>query len=244
MKYQSILVLFLCFLFGSSRAQESDLLIRFTPSVSYKINKNWQASFDYRLALDNNFSSFRSSMFQPALEYKIVKGLSLEFAYRFTTAFSKDSHRLFATLQYKYKFNKKYSLSSGTRYQFSTGSFDADYMRDFKAASQYIRQKFSFDFNVPKSKFSFYVAPELFLKLDSRAVTLHRIRYHLGTDYKLKYGNNLGLGIFFEDIFKVTKQDRLVFNIRYSFSVDELIRQLKKDKKKREKKNAGKNSTR
>lgn len=221
--------------FSMTKAQNTDLQLRITPSVSYKINKKWQASFDYRFALDNNMTVFRSSMFQPALEYKIVKGLSLELAYRFTTAFSKDSHRLFATLQYKYKIDKKFSVSASTRYQFNTGSFDADYMRDFKEPSQYLRQKFSFDFNVPKSKFSFYLAPELFLKLDSQPVSLHRIRYHFGSDYNLKYGSSLGLGIFFEDVFKVTKDDRLVFNLKYSFSVDELLKQLKKDKKKKRK---------
>jgi hypothetical protein len=230
--------IFLIFFLGSFNhlfAQNNDLQLRVTPSVSYKINKKWQASFDYRFAFDNNMSSFRSNMFQPALEYKIIKGLSLELAYRFTTAFTKDSHRLFATLQYKYKIDKKFSLSSATRYQFSTGSFDIDFMRDFKEPSQYIRQKFGFDFNVPKSKFSFNVAPELFLKLDSNPIALHRIRYHLGTDYNLDYGNSIGLGIFYEDVFKVTKDDRLVFNIKYSFSVDELLKQLKKDKKKKEK---------
>jgi hypothetical protein len=232
----NILLIFLTMGFNGLFAQNTDLQLRLTPSVSYKINKKWQASFDYRLALDNEMSTFRSSMFQPALEYKIMKGLSLELAYRFTTAFSKDSHRLFATLQYKYKIDKKFSLSSATRYQFSTGSFDIDYMRDFKEPSQYIRQKFTLDFNVPKSKFSFYAAPELFLKLDSNPVALHRIRYHLGADYNLKYGNSIGLGVFYEDVCKVTKQDRMVFNIKYSFSVDELLKQLKKDKKKKKNK--------
>ena len=231
-----IVLVFLIMGLNDLFAQNSDLQLRVTPSVSYKINKKWQASFYYRFAFDNNMSSFRSNMFQPALEYKIIKGLSLELAYRFTTAFTKDSHRLFATLQYKYKIDKKFSLSSSTRYQFSTGSFDIDFMRDFKEPSQYIRQRFSFDFNVPKSKFSFNVAPELFLKLDSNPVALHRIRYHLGTEYNLDYGNSIGLGIFYEDVFKVTKDDRLVFNIKYSFSVDELLKQLKKDKKKKEKK--------
>ena len=231
-----IIVICLVFQVQTAWTQNKDLQLRFTPSISYKINKKWQASLDYRLALDNDMSTFRSSMFQPAIDYKIIKGLSLELAYRYTTAFSGDSHRLFATLQYKYKFNKKFSLSSATRYQFSTGSFDVAYMRDFKEPSQYIRQKFSFDFNVPKSKFSFYVAPELFLKLDSNPVALHRIRYHLGTDYNLDYGNSIGLGLFYEDVFKVNKQDRLVLNLKYSFSVDELLKQLKKDKKKKKNK--------
>jgi hypothetical protein len=234
--FNNILLIFLTMGFNGLFAQNTDLQLRLTPSVSYKINKKWQASFDYRLALDNEMSTFRSSMFQPALDYKIMKGLSLELAYRFTTAFSKDSHRLFATLQYKYKIDKKFSLSSATRYQFSTGSFDIDYMRDFKEPSQYIRQKFTLDFNVPKSKFSFYAAPELFLKLDSNPVALHRIRYHLGADYNLKYGNSIGLGIFYEDVSKVTKQDRMVFNIKYSFSVDELLKQLKNYKKKKKNK--------
>ena len=215
-------------------AQKIDNQLRFTPSISYKINKKWKVAFDYRLALDHDIYAFRSSLFQPSLEYKIIKGLSVELGYRFVTAFSHDSHRLMATVQYKHKI-KDFSLSSNTRYQFSTRSFDADFMQNYKEPSQYIREKITVEYNIPNSKFSINAAPELFLKLDSRPVALQRMRYHAGVDWNLKYGNSVGLAVFYEDVFRVTKDDRIVYNVKYSLSIDELIKKIKKDKKKKEK---------
>jgi hypothetical protein len=227
---RSLLMLFLLSTAGLS-AQETDHQLRFTPSLSYKIDKKWKASFDYRIAFDQDISAFRSSMFQPALEYKIMKGLTVELGYRFITAFSHDSHRLMATVQYRHKM-EDFTLVSSTRYQFSTRSFDADFMSNYKEPSQYIRQKFTLDYNVPHSKLSVYVAPELFLKLDSNPLAFHRMRYHIGADYNLKHGNSLGLALFYEDVFKVTKDDRFVYNIKYSLSIDELIKKKKKKEKK------------
>ena len=216
-------------------SQETVLENRFTPSVDYKLNKKWKFAFDYRLTLKNDFSVFKSSNFQFAITYKIIKSLSLELGYRFTTAFANDNHRLFADLQYEYKI-KEWSLSSNTRYQFSTEQFDADFMRDFNAADHYIRQKISASYDVPGTKFSVELAPELFVKINEREVFVQRMRYHASVGYKLKYGNTVGLALFYEDVLKTSKNDRLVINVKYHLSINDLIKKIKKEQKKKKKK--------
>ena len=64
---------------------------------------------------------------------------------------------------YDYKLNK-FTISSRTRYQFSTPHFDSDFWNEYKEPSQYIRQKLSIDYNIPKSKLSLNFSPEIFIK--------------------------------------------------------------------------------
>ena len=107
-------------------AQNTDTQLRFSPSIDYKINKKWKVELDYRYALEKDISTFQASVFQFSGEYKINKKMSLEAGYRYTTSFENDNQRLFASFIYDYKI-KKFTLSSRTRYQFSTPYFNATY---------------------------------------------------------------------------------------------------------------------
>lgn len=223
-------------------AQETDTQLRISPSVDYKINKKWKIGFDYRYALEKDFSTFQASVFQLSGEYKINKKMSLEAGYRYSTSFDGDNQRLFASFIFDYKI-KKFTLSSRTRYQFSTPYFNTDYWNEFKEPNQYIRQKFTVDYNIPKSKVSVYLSPEFFIKLGESRFKYHRTRYLLGTDYKLKYGNTVGVSVMYEDKLNATKNDRFVFTTKYNLSIDELfttpsekVKKDKKDKKESEKK--------
>jgi len=228
---KKIVCLFLL-LTSSGFAQDTDTQLRFNPSVDYKINKKWKVAFDYRYALEKDISTFQASVFQLSGEYKITKKISLEAGYRYTTAFEGDNQRLFASLIFDYKI-KKFTLSSRTRYQFSTPYFNSTYWNEYKEPNQYLRQKFTVDYNIPKSKASVYFSPELFVKIGESNFKYNRTRYQLGSDYKLKYGITLGASVMYEDKLNVTKTDRFVFTTKYSLALDEL---LKKDSKK-EKKN-------
>jgi hypothetical protein len=154
----------------------------------------------------------------------------LEAGYRFTTSFENNNQRLFASFIYDYKI-KQFTLISRTRYQFSTPHFNADYWNEFKEPNQYIRQKFTVDYNIPKSKASLYFSPEFFVKIDDGEFKYHRTRYQLGSDYKLKYGITLGASVMYEDKLNTTKTDRFVFTTKYNLSIDELLKKDKKDKK-------------
>ena len=80
-------------------SQNTDWQLRFSPSLSYKINKKWELDFAYRYSLDKDISEFRSSNFQFSGKYNITKKMSLEAGYRFTTTYEIDNHRFFWSFQ-------------------------------------------------------------------------------------------------------------------------------------------------
>ncbi|MGV9002801.1 DUF2490 domain-containing protein [Flavobacterium sp.] len=232
-------ILLLCTFFSFTYAQQQlpDFQLRISPSVDYKFSKKWQASLEYRYALDHDVSEFRNSAIEGGIAYDITKAITVEARYRFTTAFDEDSHLLYGVLKYKKEFNKRFSLKSSTRYQFKTGSFDPDYMQYFQKPTQLLREKVALEYNVPKSKASLYIAPEVFLKVndkDNPFFSYNAIRYNAGIDYALNYGNTVGLGFFYEDIYNPKKTDRFVFTTKYNLSIDDM---LKKIKRKRDEKN-------
>lgn len=218
------------FLTAFCSAQDTDTQLRLSPSIDYKINKKWKIKLDYRYALEKDITTFQASLFQLSAEYKFSKKVSLEAGYRYTTSFENDKQRLFASVFFDYKI-KKFTLSSRTRYQFSTPYFNTTYWNEFKEPNQYIRQKFTVDYNIPKSKASVYFSPEFFVKFEDNEFKYHRTRYQIGSDYKLKYGNTLGLSVMYEDRLNPTKLDRFVFTTKYNLSIDELLKKLKKNKK-------------
>lgn len=230
-----LLVFFFVFYYCTIIGQENtDVQARFYAAADYKITKKWQVAFEYRYAMDHDISEFRNNSFEIGTKYDVAKKMSLETGYRFTTSYEKDSHLLFLSYQYKYKFNKRFTLGSTTRYQFRTLGFDADLMQYYKEPSQFIREKLRLEYNVPKSKASLYFAPEIFLKIDN-SLEFNRMRYTLGGDYLLKYGNTLGLSLFYENKYNPQKTDRFVLSTKYNLSIDELIKKINKKKEKKEK---------
>jgi hypothetical protein len=224
----------------------TDLQGRFISAVDYKFAKKWTTSFEYRYALDNDFSEFRNSALETGIKYDILKKLSFETRYRFTTSYQNDSHLLFAIIRYKKNISKRFSLKSNTRYEFRTQSFDSDFMQYFKTPRQFLREKITLEYNIPKSKASLYIAPEIFLQIDDENnpfFSFDRMRYNAGIDYSLKYGSTLGLGFFYEDLYNPRKNDRIVITTKYSLSIDDLVKKIKKNKKKANKKNKEENLT-
>lgn len=213
----------------------TDVQYRFSPSMDYKISKKLKIAFNYRYDLFKDLDAFKSNSFQFATEYELTKKIELETGYRFTTSFIEDTHRIFLGLKYSHKL-KDFTLSFATKYQFSTGSFDQDYMQFYKNPSNMFREKFSIEYNVPHSKASIYLSPEIFLKYKNESIDFNRMRYTIGCDYKLKYGNTFGISMFYDDKINPQKADRVVFSTKYNLSIDALIKKLKKNKTKAKKK--------
>lgn len=212
----------------------TDVQYRFSPSMDYKISKKLKIAFNYRYDLFKDLNAFKSNSFQFATEYELTKKIELETGYRFTTSFMEDTHRIFLGLKYSHKL-KDFTLSFATKYQFSTGSFDQDYMQYYKNPSNMFREKFSIEYNVPHSKASIYLSPEIFLKYKNESIDFNRMRYTIGCDYKLKYGNTFGISMFYDDKVNPQKADRIVFSTKYNLSIDALIKKIKKNKTKAKK---------
>ena len=213
----------------------TDVQYRFSPSMDYKISKKLKIAFNYRYDLFKDLDAFKSNSFQFATEYELTKKIELETGYRFTTSFIEDTHRIFLGLKYSHKL-KDFTLSFATKYQFSTGSFDQDYMQYYKNPSNMFREKLSIEYNVPHSKASIYLSPEIFLKYKNESIDFNRMRYTIGCDYKLKYGNTFGISMFYDDKVNPQKADRVVFSTKYNLSIDALIKKIKKNKTKAKKK--------
>lgn len=227
-------LLFFCFFVF--QAQNIDNQLRISPSLSYKFSKKWEAEIDYRYALDNDFATFRNSMVQGALQYNFTKKIGLETGYRFTTSFERDHHTLFINFKYNFELSKRWELKTRTRFQYRTEYFDADFQQNFREPRQFFRERLLLAYNVKKIKLTLFVAPEIFIRLEDGALDFHRMRYYFGGDYKLKYGNTIGLSAFFEDRIDPRRSDRMVWNMKYNLDINELLKKIKKDKKKKQKK--------
>ena len=210
----------------------TDIQYRFSPSMDYKISKKLKIAFNYRYELYKDLDAFKSNSFQLATKYEFKKKIELEIGYRFTTSFLEDNHRIFLGVKYTRKI-KDFTLSFATKYQFSTGSFDQEYMQYFKNPNDMFREKFNIEYNVPHSKATFYLSPELFLKYKNESINFNRMRYTIGGDYKLKYGNSLGISIFYDDKENPQKTDRVVFSTKYNLSIDALVKKINKNKSKK-----------
>jgi hypothetical protein len=227
-KFFSIIFLFSIQSFGQGN---TDIQSRFIPSVEYKLNKKWKFASEYRYSLENDLEKFRSSSIQLESKYSITKKLTLSGGYRFTTSFEEDNHRFFGAIGYDYKLNKMFSLSSATKYQYSTNSFDPDFINEFKEPVKIARQKIRLDFNVPKSKFSFNTSAEIFLKTESQPFfKYNRMRYEAGTNYEFKKYGKFGFSVFYDDKYSPLKDDRIVIETKYSISINDLTKKKKKKK--------------
>lgn len=229
------------FIFNPSKIfgqKNTDIQLRLTPSIEYKFNKKFKVIGEFRYALGNDMQTFRNSYLQLEGKYSLTKRIDLSGGYRFTTSYTKDAHRFFAALEYQYKINKQFRVASTSKYQFTTNSFDLDFINEYKEPKQYLRQKIALNYNVPKSKFSFKAGAEVFVEIeDNPTLQYNRMRYSLGTDYKFKNLGELGFSVFYENLYNPTKDNRIVFTTSYSVALND----LKKDKNKKDKKNKKEN---
>jgi hypothetical protein len=227
-KIALLLVLFLVSLSGYCQGN-TDFQSRFITSVDYKLNKKWKFASEYRYSLENDLQKFRSSSIQLETKYSLTKKLELSGGYRFTTSFEEDNHRFFVAVGYDYYLNKNFAIQLASKYQFSTNSFDPDFMNEFKEPVKMIRQKVGLEFNVPKSKLAFNTSAELFLKIDNQPYfKFNRMRYTVGTDYNFKKYGKFGISVFYDNKYNPMKDDRIVLVTKYSFSIHDFF---KKDKK-------------
>lgn len=219
--------------FDGSCQNYTDWQYRLVPGVSYRFNEHWKVSGEYRYTAQKDFQEFRSSGGEFALQYNFNKEFSLETGYRFTSSYTADAHRLFGAFKYDKDFGV-ISLFAAIKYQFTTGSFNERYMNDFKEPVQMVREKIGVDYNIPNSKLSFNTYVEIFLKLaDDDPIKYNRTRYSIGSDYKFKYGNKLGISVFYDDKYIPEKIDRFVLETKYTLSIDEMIKKIKKNKEKK-----------
>lgn len=230
---KKIIGLFLIFFTSVIYSQSyTDTQGRFISSVDYKITKKLKISGEYRYSLQNDFAVFRSSAGEIGLKYDFTKRLNVLGGYRFTTSFEEDNHRFFVGIKYNKKCND-FKAAITSKYQFSTNSFDSDFMQYYKEPVHMLREEISLDYDIPNTKASVFIASEIFLKMDSQPyLKWNRMRYSIGGEYRLKYGTTVGLSGFYDDKVNPQKNDRIVLVTKLNVSIDGFLKKLKKNKKK------------
>ena len=224
-----LLVGFFLISLSSFSQGNTDFQSRFITSVDYKLNKKWKFNSEFQYSLENDLQKFRSSSIQLDAKYTVTKNLSLSSGYRFTTSFEEDNHRFFVAVGYDYNLNKSFAIQLASKYQFSTNSFDPDFMHEFKEPVKMTRQKVGFEFNVPKSKLAFNTSAEIFLKMDSQPFfKFNRMRYNVGTDYNFKKYGKFGINVFYDNKYNPMKDDRIVLVAKYTVSVHDFFKKSKK----------------
>ena len=218
---------------GKILSQNTDGFLRINPTISYKFNKNWKTELDYRFTLDNNMTRFRSSHIQLSTAYKIIKPLSIELGYRYTATPQWNPHRIMVSVSYRHKF-EHFSLSARTRYQFSTVYFDPYFINQVQAPGQYFRQKIGIDYTIPNTTVSVFASSEIFFRMRYSTLEWHRMRYQIGVEKELKFGNTIGMRIIYEDRANPNSQDRIIVTAKYDLSIDTMIKKIKKKKAKKE----------
>lgn len=124
------------------------------------------------------------------------------------------------------------------RYQFSTVNFDPYFMNQIRSPRQYFRQKIGVKYAIPDTKISVFAASEIFFRYRNSGLDLHRMRYQIGVEKELKYGNTIGFRVIYEDRINPNSQDRIIVTAKYDLSIDTLVKKIKKKKKKKAKKEA------
>lgn len=212
-----------------------DWQLRLSPSLEYKFAKKWEANATYRLSLDHDMSQFRSSYFFGSIGYKILPKLTAEMAYVYTTSNIQDFHQMRIELGFKQKLSKRFQLKNNLRYQYQFNPIGISGLSQDVLEGSLIRNKLTFDYNVPKLRSNISIGPEFIIDPIDRFYPLTRMRYHASIDYEFKYGNNVELGFFYEDRINYKKQDRFVLSVKYKLKIQDLVKRIQKDKAKRAK---------
>lgn len=203
---------FITILFISGKttlAQEvsNEVQTRTELELDFKPIKKVKLTFMPQLRFDEDFS-LDKYLFETGVKYKALEFLDLGATYRFVV-----NPRDTKSTEY---FNR-YSFSATAKKEY--GHFKpalrlrySNYADDDVSDQSYFRYKASLKYDIPKCKFTPFVAAELFQQLDGG--NLYKMRYSTGVDYKLFKKNYLGISYKF-DYYNTEYLNKHIFSVGY-----------------------------
>ncbi len=185
---------------------ENDFQARTSLSLSTKLSKKLKLSFSPELRFDDSFS-IDKTVLEGAASYKLIKNLSLGAAYRFysnkrETKSTEYYSRYDLSLKYKKSFN---------RFEPSLKVSYANYSDD-DAESDVLRYKAAVEYDIKKSKFTPYAGLEAFQETSNSE--LLKMRYFVGSDYKINKKNYININYKF-DYFQNEYKNKHIVSIGY-----------------------------
>jgi len=206
------LIILLLILASSTKAQdvENEFQSRTSITLSTKLLKNLKVSINPELRFDKNFS-LDKSLLEGKASYKLFDHFSMGAGYRFY-ANKRESK---STEYYnRYSLIAKYTKSY---YRFDP-SLKVSYSNfsDDESDSNMLRYKVAVKYNIRKSKYTPYAGLEIFQQTKDGDV--HKVRYFIGTNYKICKKNYIEASYKF-DYFQNEFKNRHIVSIGYKLKI-------------------------
>lgn len=187
LRISGILIFLLTSTLVSSQEVNNELEYRSELNLSYKLNKKIKLSFIPEIRFNESFNTDKY-LFEGGVAYNPVKFIRLKGTYRYVI-----NPRTEKETEY---FNK-YALS--VKVEKELGRFNSGFIIKYTndadddiTDEQFLRYKLSFDYNIPKCKFTPEIGLEAFQQLGTDG-GMYKMRYLAGIDYKIFRNNYLSL---------------------------------------------------
>jgi hypothetical protein len=172
----SIFLLLFCSI--SAFAQENDFQTWYAVSLNKKIIKKTNLTVKTGLRLRENSSLYAKQFTDVKIKRKYNKRISYAVGYRYINRWDialniSNQNRFYADVYYKNKFSKRFSYAVRNRWQ-TQG--------DLYGYKMTLRQKFSLNYNIRKTKLSPSIATEYFLTLEDG---INKLRSTIAFGYPL-----------------------------------------------------------
>lgn len=175
--------------------------------LKYKIIDPIKISIEPEVRFDEDFS-VDESMISTALEYSPLKLCSLGTEYRFIR-----NERKKKEAEYLHRFAIYSDFSKKIyRFQPELKIMYTNYSEDEPTNENYLRTKFTIEYNIPKIKINPYIGYESYYLLNEK--TFYKNRYMTGLDIRLFKKNRVKLTYKFDDHLKEYKYKN-IFELNY-----------------------------
>ena len=171
-------ILLLLFFSFTGFAQENDFQTWYSVSLNKKIIKKTNFSVKTGLRLRENSSLYTKQFADVKIKRKYNKRISYAVGYRYINKWDvalniSYQNRFYADVNYKNKFSKRFSYAVRNRWQIGVDSF---------GYKKTLRQKFSLDYNINKTKLTSSIATEYFLTFEDG---INKLRSTIALGYPL-----------------------------------------------------------
>ncbi|MCG8579886.1 MAG: DUF2490 domain-containing protein [Bacteroidales bacterium] len=176
--------------------------------ISYKLADKWKLQAIPELRFDETFS-IDKYILELKTVYNPFKRLSLGASYRFianerSTKDTEYLQRYAFDIKYEYKL-KRWKPTIRMRY--------TNYSEDDENG-EFLRGKAGLEYNIRKCKFTPFAGAELFQDLNNNE--LFKVRYSLGTDYKINKTNSISMG-YKLDYYMQRYENKHIMYLGYKF---------------------------
>jgi hypothetical protein len=205
--------------------QTKDFVFRQNLGVAWNPAKRTGVNAGYRVAMFDNASRFKNSMFSIGANYDLTKWWKVGGEYRFYTSSQTDIHRFQAFSRWEYK-KDRFAFLYRVQYQQGQNHFNDEYLQFFPPRRVF-RHRFMVRYDYSK-KLELYTYAESFSRLKNAELNWYRMRYSIGAEYLYKRRHSFNVELFANDEFNLKRpEDRLTAELSYVFHLD------KKKKKKK-----------